>query len=248
MTDVAVAASVSRARRPVDIAWPRPRLCCQCPEHPDSRIGSLTIRLIAPARLPPNFGPRKQWDAVKLSLIRMVCVVEVRPLVIMAAVPFYFTPVVSSSFFFSSPVVSRRRFDVCRHDVAFSANSECRSEMCCTRLAANTASKKSPRIRHLRTVTQFCRAVFSQLSQILTVGKILNSNTSSTCSYNMVNFGPLTAEMGSLVWSTPANFNGFHDLASLVHRRRSTDVKQTLHYVWPSPGLVHYTISGALAP
>jgi len=28
----------------------------------------------------------------------------------------------------------------------------------------------------------------------------------------MTNFGPLTAEIGSLVWGTPANFNGFSRL------------------------------------
>jgi len=32
----------------------------------------------------------------------------------------------------------------------------------------------------------------------------------------MVNFGPLTAEIGSRVWGTPANFNGFRVLAALV--------------------------------
>jgi len=56
----------------------------------------------------------------------------------------------------------------------------------------------------------------------------------------MVNFGPLAAEIGLPVWGTPANFNGFRVLASLLHQRRSTDVNQTLHDVWPSPGLVHY--------
>ena len=35
---------------------------------------------------------------------------------------------------------------------------------------------------------------------------MLSSNTSSTCPYNMVNFGPLAAEILSLVWGTPANF------------------------------------------
>ena len=49
----------------------------------------------------------------------------------------------------------------------------------------------------------------------------------------MVNFGPLVAEILSLVWGTPANFNGFRVLASLLQRRRSTEVNQTLHYVWP---------------
>jgi len=33
----------------------------------------------------------------------------------------------------------------------------------------------------------------------------------------MVNFGPLAAEIGSGVWGTTANFNGFHVLAALLH-------------------------------
>jgi len=51
---------------------------------------------------------------------------------------------------------------------------------------------------------------------------------------------PLTAEIGWRVRGTPANFSWFRMLASLLHRRRSTDVNQTLHDVWPSPGLVQY--------
>jgi len=53
-------------------------------------------------------------------------------------------------------------------------------------------------------------------------------------------YGPLAAEIGSDVWGTPANFNGFRVLSSLLQRRRSTEANQTLHDVWPSPGLVHY--------
>jgi len=65
----------------------------------------------------------------------------------------------------------------------------------------------------------------------------------------MVNFGPLTAETDWRVCGTPTNFNGFRVLPSLLQRRRSTDPNQTLHDVWPSPGLVHYIyILGALAP
>ena len=56
----------------------------------------------------------------------------------------------------------------------------------------------------------------------------------------MVNFGPLTAEIRSEVWGTPANFNGFRVLASLLHRRRSMEVNQTLHNVCPSHGLVRH--------
>ena len=33
----------------------------------------------------------------------------------------------------------------------------------------------------------------------------------------MVNFGPLASEIVSLVWGTPANFNGFGVLAALLH-------------------------------
>jgi len=46
---------------------------------------------------------------------------------------------------------------------------------------------------------------------------LLSTNMSSTCPDNMVNFGPLTAEIDSGVWGTPTNFNGFHVLAALAH-------------------------------
>jgi len=42
-----------------------------------------------------------------------------------------------------------------------------------------------------------------------------SSNISSRCPHNMVNFGPLAAEIGLPVWRTPANFNGFRVLAAL---------------------------------
>jgi len=44
---------------------------------------------------------------------------------------------------------------------------------------------------------------------------LLSSNTSSTRPDNMVNFGPLTAEIGLGVWGTPTNFYGFCVLAAL---------------------------------
>jgi len=46
-----------------------------------------------------------------------------------------------------------------------------------------------------------------------------NRHTSSTCPHNMTNCGLLTAEIGSDgsgVWVTPANFNRFRVLASLL--------------------------------
>jgi len=56
---------------------------------------------------------------------------------------------------------------------------------------------------------------------------LLNSNTSSTCPDNMVNFGLLTAEICWRVWGTPTNFNGFRVLAALLHGTLAVGVSQT---------------------
>jgi len=40
--------------------------------------------------------------------------------------------------------------------------------------------------------------------------------------------GPLAAEIGSLVWGTPTNFNGFHVLPALLHGTPAVGVSQTL--------------------
>ena len=44
----------------------------------------------------------------------------------------------------------------------------------------------------------------------------------------MVNFGLLAAEIVSLVWGTPANFNGFGVLAALLDGTLVVGVSQTL--------------------
>jgi len=56
---------------------------------------------------------------------------------------------------------------------------------------------------------------------------LLNSNTSSTCLANMVNFGLLTTEICWRVWGAPANFNGFRVLAALLHGTLVVGVSQT---------------------
>jgi len=141
---------------------------------------------------------------------------------------------------FSLPILSRWKLDVLPYFhtwLGLSANLECRSEMCCTRLAENTGRKKSPKICQLGTITTLSGCIFAIKAYIDNQKKnLLNSNISSTRLHNMVNFGPLAAEISLPVWGTPANFNGFHMLASLLHWRHSTDVNQTLHDVWPSPG------------
>jgi len=51
---------------------------------------------------------------------------------------------------------------------------------------------------------------------------------SSRYSHNIVDFGQLAAEIGLPVWGTPANFNGFRDLAALLHGSQVVSVSQTL--------------------
>ena len=62
--------------------------------------------------------------------------------------------------------------------------------------------------------------------------------------HSMANFGPLTAEIVSGVWSQQIS-TGFASLL-LLHRYRSPEANQTLHDVWPFPGLVHciYILGG----
>ena len=111
-----------------------------------------------------------------------------------------------------------------------SANLECRSETCCMRLAENSERKNDAKNRHLGTIAQLCRAISSQLRYVSTIGKknLLNSNTSFTCPHNMANFHLLAAEIVSLVWDTPANFNVFHVLTALLHGTLVVGVSHTL--------------------
>jgi len=44
----------------------------------------------------------------------------------------------------------------------------------------------------------------------------------------MVNFGPLVAKIGLSVWGTPANFNWFRVLATLLHGTLVVSISQTL--------------------
>jgi len=87
--------------------------------------------------------------------------------------------------------------------------------MWCMWLAGNGGHKKSPKICHLRTIAQLCWAISSQLRYYWQLEKnLLNSSISFTCPHNMVNFGPLMAEICWQVWGTPGNFSGFAWLVS----------------------------------
>ena len=85
--------------------------------------------------------------------------------------------------------------------------------------------KKSPSGHHHTTLSGY---IFATKACIDNRKKnLLSINTSSTCPHNMVDFGPLAAEILSLVWGTPGNFNGFRDLAALLHCTLVVGVSQT---------------------
>ena len=87
--------------------------------------------------------------------------------------------------------------------------------MCCMRLAENTGRKKLPSGHHPTTLSGY---IFATKAHIDNRKKnLLNRNISSTSTHNMVNFGPLTAEICWQVWGTPANFHGFNVLKALLH-------------------------------
>jgi len=79
-------------------------------------------------------------------------------------------------------------------------------------------AKKSPKIAICAPSHNFVGLYLCKLRHISTVGKnLLSSNISSGCPHNMVNFGPLAAEIDPVVWGIPANINGFRVLAALLH-------------------------------
>jgi len=128
---------------------------------------------------------------------------------------FYFAPVACSFFLLFFLAYSQRSeiwclpyFHTCCRR---SENLECRSEnvLHAARLKYGTQKlrKKSPSAHHRTTlsgISSQLRHLLSRQSEIM-----LNSNISSRCSYNMVQFGPLTAEIDSGVWGPQQISTGF---------------------------------------
>jgi len=110
-----------------------------------------------------------------------------------------------------------------------SANLECRSETCCARLAANAGPKKLPKIGHLGTIAQLCRAISSQLRHIWTIGKRLVKQ--QYLLHMSTQYGELRPTNG---WDQlaglghPSYFNGYRVLAALLHGTLVVGVSQTL--------------------
>ena len=89
--------------------------------------------------------------------------------------------------------------------------------MCCMRLAANAGPKNSPKSPSGHHPTTLSGYIFATKACVDNRKKLIKRNISPTCPHNMVNFGPLAAEIVLLVWGTPGNFNGFRVLAALLH-------------------------------
>jgi len=65
--------------------------------------------------------------------------------------------------------------------------------------------------------TQLCQAISSQISHISTIGKeLVKQQFLLHISPQYGELNPLVAEIVSLVWGTPANFNRFCVLAALL--------------------------------
>jgi len=83
-------------------------------------------------------------------------------------------------------------------------------------------AKKSPKIRHGHHRTTLSGYIFATKEHIDNRKNLLNSNISHTCSHNMVNFRPLTAEICWRVWGTPSKFQRVSRLDSVTARYSSS--------------------------
>jgi len=94
------------------------------------------------------------------------------------------------------------------------------------RLAENTGCKKSPAGHHRTTLSGH---IFATKARIDNRKKNFKQQYLLHMSHNrpMVNFGPVAALIVSLVWGTPANFNGFRVLVALLHGSPVLGVSQT---------------------
>ena len=106
----------------------------------------------------------------------------------------------------------------------------------CWKCMTQKSHQKSPSGHH----AQICPAISLQLRHISRIRKKLGKQQYLPDTFvQMVNFGPLAAEISSLVWGTLANFSGFCVLAALLHGTLVVGVSQTLWrwtegttYIW----------------
>jgi len=132
-----------------------------------------------------------------------------------------------------------------------SANLQCMSEMCCTRLtqlAENTRHKNYSKNRHLRRIAQVFQAfIFASKACIDNRKKVFFKTAIAPphvpTPHNMVNIGLLTAKIDWWVWSTPANFNGFRVFpffAPTSLNRDQPNFARCLAVSWAGTPCIHF--------
>jgi len=130
---------------------------------------------------------------------------------------------------FLSPILSGRKLDVydtSTHDVALVRIWNAGLKSAARGSLKKYRTQKSPKIAIWAPSHNILSGCTSSLRRhASTIGKKLvkRQYLLHMSSQNMANFGQLTAETGSEVWGTPANFNGFRVLPSLLQRRRSPE-------------------------
>jgi len=98
--------------------------------------------------------------------------------------------------------------------------------MCWKQLAGNTGPKKSPSGHHRTTLSGHIFATKARIDN--QKKKFVTQQYLLQMSHSMVNFGLLAAEIGLVVWGTPANVNGFRVFAALLHGSQVVSVSKTL--------------------
>jgi len=83
-------------------------------------------------------------------------------------------------------------------------------------------AKKSPSGHHRTTLSRY---IFANKARIDNRKKLVKQRYLPHM-YSMAHFRPTTADILSLVWGNPANFNGFCLLAALLHGIRSSSGRQ----------------------
>jgi len=100
--------------------------------------------------------------------------------------------------------------------------------------------KKSPFEHHRTTLSGY---IFATKARIDNRKKLVKQQYLLQMSPQYGELGPLAAEIDWQVWGTPANFNGFRVLASLLQRRRSTEANQSarrLAVSWAGRLFIHF--------
>jgi len=133
--------------------------------------------------------------------------------------------------FFSSPNLSHHRLDVCHtstHGAALVQISDAGLKHAARGSLIIQDTRKLPKITIWAPSHNFVGLYLHNYGMYRQSEKknLLSSNMSSRCPHDMVNFGPLPAEIGPVVCGTPMNFNGFCVLAPLLHGSQVVSISQ----------------------